>query len=334
MRFSGAIVVALIALVPWLAASQAKAHELRPAYLEITQSDAEAYDVMWKVPARGEYRLSLRPALPPSCSELSPATHEETGSAVVSRWRVRCEGGLAGQSVSIEGLSATYTDVLARIVGLDGSVQTTRITPNMPFLQIEEYRGAAATAQTYFFLGVEHILFGIDHLMFVLALLLLIDGKRALIAAITSFTLAHSTTLAFGALGLAVAPQPPVEALIALSILFVAAEIIRSQRGYRDLSSRYPWLIAFVFGLLHGFGFGGALREIGLPQKDVPLALLTFNLGVEAGQLLFIFVVLAIVAAFGMLVRSRPAWPRTALAYGIGSISAFWFILRLSSFAA
>jgi hydrogenase/urease accessory protein HupE len=334
MRATYAIVCMLAAAFSCLSATPAPAHELRPAFLEITQYDTDAYDVMWKVPARGEFRLSLQLALPPSCTEISPATHEETGSAAVSRWRVRCEGGLAGKPVSVEGLSSTYTDVLARIARLDGTVQTARITPDMPFVEVVENPSALATAQAYFLLGVEHILLGIDHLLFVLALLLLIDNTRTLIATITSFTVAHSITLAFAALGLAAAPQPPVEALIALSILFVAAEIIRAHRGYHDLSGRYPWLIAFIFGLLHGFGFGGALREIGLPQKDVPLALLTFNLGVETGQLLFIFAVLAIVAAFRLIVRTRPTWPRIAAAYGIGSVSAFWFVQRLSTFLA
>ncbi len=191
---------------------------------------------------------------------------------------------------------------------------------------------AANTAWTYFVLGVQHIMQGIDHLLFVLALLLLIRDARTLIATITAFTVAHSITLAFAALGIATAPQPPVEALVALSIVLVASEIIRKHRGYADLSSRYPWIIAFLFGLLHGFGFGGALREIGLPQKDVPLGLLTFNLGVEAGQLIFVALALLAIASLKLLLAIPSERPRLLVAYLIGSLSAVWFVQRVAGF--
>jgi hydrogenase/urease accessory protein HupE len=246
---------------------------------------------------------------------------------------VRCDAGLAGATITIDGLAATYTDVLVRIARADGTTQAARLSPDNPTLEVTESPSSIATATTYFRLGVEHIITGFDHLLFVLALLLLIGNVRTLIETVTSFTVAHSITLAFAALGYSRVPQPPVEALIALSIMFVAAEIIRKQRGRSDLAGAYPWLIAFLFGLLHGFGFGGALREIGLPQKDVPLALFTFNLGVEAGQLMFIAVVLALATALRLIVKTGTQRMRVATAYAIGAVSAFWFVERLAGFA-
>ncbi|BCH29037.1 membrane protein [Mesorhizobium sp. L-8-10] len=285
----------------------AGAHELRPAYLEILETEPETYSILWKVPARGEFRLSLHVRMPESCAETEAPVTAIADAASTSRWRVRCPGGLAGRTIVIDGLVATYTDALARIVRADGTVQTQRLTPDFPELTVVAAPTSGDTARTYFLLGVEHIMLGLDHLLFVLALLLLIGSPRRLVATITAFTVAHSVTLAFAALGLARAPQAPVEALVALSIVPVAAEIVLKQRGRSDLSSRYPWVIAFVFGLLHGFGFGGALAEIGLPQKDVPLALLTFNLGVEAGQLVFVMLALAAIGSLKLLLAIPPA---------------------------
>lgn len=326
--------VALLAALVLLSfgAFSARAHELRPAFLELTETGPETYDVLWKMPARGEAVLPLSVALPGNCTETAPRTTELTGMAVVSRWHIACVDGLAGKELGINGLISTYTDAIVRIAHMNGAVQSVRLTPDAPAVTIDETPTAWDTALTYFYLGVEHILFGFDHLLFVLALLLLIRNLATLIKTITAFTVAHSITLAAAALGWAHAPQPPVEAAIALSIVVVASEVVRSSRGRTDLSIRYPWLIAFLFGLLHGFGFGGALREIGLPQSDVPLALLTFNLGVEAGQLLFVAVVLAVLAIVRTVVRLSLAPARVAVAYGIGGIAAFWFIERLATF--
>lgn len=271
------LAVALLGLL-----REANAHELRPAFLELIETAPDIFDVLWKVPARGEAWLALDASLPENCTETGPRTVSATGDAVTSRWSITCAGGLAGRTVVIGGLTATYTDVLLRIENTDGVQQSARLTPDSPGYVVLAAPSTWDTARTYFLLGVEHILLGVDHLLFVLALLLLIRNVRTLIETITAFTVAHSITLAAAALGWANAPQPPVEAAIALSIVVVASEIVRSDRGASDISIRYPWLIAFAFGLLHGFAFGGALRDIGLPQKDVPLALLTFNLGVEA----------------------------------------------------
>jgi hydrogenase/urease accessory protein HupE len=324
--------LALLVILCGMGIGCAGAHELRPAYLEILETEPETYAILWKVPARGEYRLSLHVRLPETCAETRAPVTTIADAASTSRWRVHCPGGLAGRTILIDGLVATYTDALARIVRADGTVQTQRLTPDFPELIVVASPTSLDTARTYFLLGVEHIMLGFDHLLFVVALLLLIGEPRRLVGAITAFTVAHSITLAFAALGLARASQAPVEALVALSIVLVASEIVLKQRGRSDLSSRYPWIIAFFFGLLHGFGFGGALSEIGLPQRDVVPALLTFNLGVEAGQLVFVVLTLAAIGSLKLLLAIPPDRPRLVIAYVIGSLSAAWFVQRVVGF--
>jgi hydrogenase/urease accessory protein HupE len=319
----------------------ANAHEVRPGYLEVRQVEAEAFDVLWKVPAKGEYRLRLHARMPSECAG-APNHGSFAGGAFVERWRATCPGGLAGRSIDIEGLSATRTDVLARIEWSDGTTQAVRLTPEQTSFVAQAAPGALAVAKTYFVLGVEHILLGIDHLLFVLGLLFLVGNWKRLVATVTAFTVAHSITLAAATLGLVHVAQGPVEAIIALSIMFVAAEIIHGTHGHPRLATRAPWLVAFVFGLLHGFGFAGALREIGLPQKDVPLALLFFNLGVEIGQLLFVAAVVVVFSVLTRLVRQRGSqargpWQsesllRTPVAYAIGSAAAFWTVQRVVGF--
>jgi hydrogenase/urease accessory protein HupE len=187
-------------------------------------------------------------------------------------------------------------------------------------------------AWTYLGLGVEHILLGIDHLLFVLALLFLVQGWRRVIITITAFTVAHSITLAAATLGLVHVPQAPVEASIALSIVFVATEIVRSRMGRVSVAERWPWVIAFVFGLLHGFGFAGALREVGMPEDAIPLALLCFNIGVEVGQLLFIAAVMGIVTLLRRSAITIPAWAWRVPVYTIGTLAMYWTIERVAGF--
>lgn len=323
MRLVCALVLAL--LLP----SEGASHELRPGFLEIKQTGAEAYDLRFKVPARGDMRLGLYVRLPAECAETAPPRTERAGNALLERLAVRCPGGLAGQSVSVDGLSGTFTDVVVRVESENGTVQAARLTPDAPSFIVAAAPTWIDTAWTYFLLGVEHILLGIDHLLFVLALLLLVRDVRMLIKVITAFTVAHSITLALAALGWAHIPQAPVEAVIALSIMFIAAEIARQSGPENDFTKRAPWVVAFAFGLLHGLGFGGALKEIGLPQSDVPLALLTFNLGVEAGQLMFVFAVLALKAIVDRFVPIKTPWIRTVTGYAIGSLAAVWFVERV-----
>jgi hydrogenase/urease accessory protein HupE len=313
-----------------LAAPLAEAHEVRPGYLELRQTDAEAFDVLWKVPARGGRRLALEVRLPEASQPVSPTLTSELSGAYADRWSVRCPGGLAGQRIEIAGLPQTVTDVLVRIEWADGTTQIERLTPASPSCQVAVKPSASATAATYLVLGVEHILLGVDHLLFVLALLLLVEGWRKLLGTITAFTVAHSVTLGLASLGLVHVPPRPVEAVIALSVVFLAAEILRQQRGLPGLTQRQPWVAAFAFGLLHGLGFAGALSEVGLPAHAIPLALLTFNVGVELGQIAFVAVALG---ALRLLTgRERPARLAQIVAYAIGALATFWLLERTTSF--
>lgn len=314
-------------------ASSVSAHEVRPAYLELTQTGAETYDVLWKVPARGEdQRLALYVEFPRGSVNITPPHRSLVNQAFTERWTLKREGGLASKVVRIAGLEATLTDVLVRVQHLDGSTQVTRLTPAAPSFVVAAAPRAMEVAGTYLRLGVEHILLGIDHLLFVLALLILVQGTRRLVATITAFTLAHSLTLAGATLGFVHVPGPPVEAAIALSIMFVAAEIIHGRHG-AGLTRRCPWIVAFTFGLLHGFGFAGALSEVGLPQTAIPIALLCFNVGVELGQLLFIGSVVCVIAAANWIARrvgiALPGWGWRVPPYAIGAVAAFWLVQRV-----
>jgi len=319
----------------------AVAHEVRPGYLEIREVAGDRYDIVWKVPARGEYRLSMYVRLPEGCTG-APAHGTFVGAAFVEKWQATCPDGLVGKTVTIDGLSATRTDVLARVERLDGTTQAVRLTPEQTSFEVTAAPSALQVTKTYLVLGIEHILGGIDHLLFVLGLLFLVSNWRRLVATVTAFTVAHSITLAAATLGLVHVAQAPVEATIALSVMFVAAEIIHAARGRAGLAARAPWIVAFVFGLLHGFGFAGALKEVGLPEKDIPLALLFFNVGVEIGQLLFIAVVVALLSLIAWLLSrggrsDRSPWHaetliRTPVAYLIGSVSAFWVVQRVLAF--
>jgi hypothetical protein len=327
-RLPGFLAFALMVLSPF----SASAHEVRPAYLELRELDAEQFDVLWKVPARGEMRLSLDVRLPEACVEPAPRARTDAGGAVTERFRVRCAGGLVGRTIAIEGLEGTLTDALVRVERADGATQVVRLTPTAPRFVLEAAPGAGDVAATYLVLGVEHIALGIDHLLFVLGLLLLVEGRRRLVGTITAFTVAHSVTLAASTLGWVRLAQQPVEAVIALSIVFVAGEIAHEERGRAGLTPRWPWLVAASFGLLHGFGFAGALREVGLPEAAIPLALLFFNVGVEVGQLGFIALVLVVAAVARRLRVPEPSWARRVPAYGIGSLAAYWTLERVAGF--
>ena len=314
-------------------ATVTQAHESRPAYLEVNETQPAVFDVLWRRPARGDMALSMQPVFPAHCETSGQRARYPRPDAMVERWTIDCGNtGLVGHDIRIEGLQTTLTDVLVRLSFADGITHTEVLRPNRTAFTIEGAPSKWAVSASYFRLGVEHILGGIDHLLFVLALLLIVDGTRRLVATITAFTVAHSLTLAGATLGWVHVPQQPVEAVIALSILFVAGEIIHVRRGLASITRRWPWVVAFVFGLLHGFGFAGALSEVGLPQKEIPLALLTFNVGVEAGQILFILAVIACIALFKRYVKSSLPWGVPVTAYGIGGMSAFWLIERVSGF--
>lgn len=322
----------LLAALFILLISPAAGHEIRPAYLQLDETAPGQFTVLWKVPAAGDRRLGLFVQFPEECKKLTePVTTIESG-AHSQRWKISCEGNLKGKAMFVDGLRTSMTDVLARITWADGTHEVTRLTPERPAFTLKGTQGSLQVAWTYFLLGIEHILGGFDHLLFVLALILLIRERWMLVKTITAFTMAHSITLAGAALGYFSLPQRPVEATIALSIAFVASELVKMAPGERRLSEAYPWVVAFTFGLLHGFGFAGALKEIGLPQKDVPLALLTFNVGVETGQLMFVAAVLLTCAAFRSLTNLPLARARTAAGYAIGTAASVWFLSRMAAF--
>jgi hydrogenase/urease accessory protein HupE len=305
--------------------------EVRPAYLELVERGSDVYDVVWKVPDNPLAQLTV--ALPDNCSPTSPTRERHSNGASSFSWSVRCDNGLSGSQIRVAGLESISTDVLMRLRWLDESWLTARLVPSAPSFTFPARGTGTSIASTYLWLGVEHILLGFDHLLFVFGLLLIVGNAKQLVVTITSFTLAHSVTLVLATVGFVNMPQQPVEAIIALSIVFLAVEVSRKQRGIEGLASRFPWVVAFLFGLLHGFGFAGALSEIGLPQASIPLALVFFNVGVECGQLLF-------VGAMFLLWRGLKAMRKTivmshlqtASTYAIGGVASFWLIERVASF--
>ncbi|HEY0939743.1 MAG TPA: HupE/UreJ family protein [Steroidobacter sp.] len=306
----------------------AAAHEVRPAFLQIREVEPSTYDVLWKTPAQGDLRLALNVILPSECRGLGTPRATLVNAAAIEHQRTICAGGLASKQIAFENLASTLTDVIVRFEPIDGSPSMLRVNGAAPLVVIPSQQSMSEIAWSYVWFGVEHILLGFDHLLFVLCLLMLVGDFKRLLGAITAFTVAHSITLAgttFGWLRLASAP---VEACIALSIAFIAAEIIKTRVGRASMTQRLPWIAAFGFGLLHGFGFASALRDIGLPDDAVPLALLSFNVGVEAGQILFVAVVLAVVFLWRRYMPRPPAWAWRAPPYIAGIAASFWFIER------
>jgi hydrogenase/urease accessory protein HupE len=326
------LVQGLFVVLVFILPARGFAHELRPAYLELREIQPGVFDVLWKTPMRGELQLSLEPEFSGRTETVGPVATHLTGDAAVESWRFRTEGPLHGRSVRIRGLETTVTDALVRIEFADGTSWVTRLTPQAPLAWIPTRQTAGSVALVYLRLGVEHILTGIDHLLFVLALLILTGGTWRLVKTATAFTIAHSITLGLATLGFVHVPSRPVEAVIALSIVFVAAEIVHDRQGRGGLTARAPWIVAFTFGLLHGFGFAGALAAVGLPQKHIPVALLFFNVGVEVGQLLFIAAVLTFISAMRRVNVRLPRWAVLVPPYAIGAMAMFWVIQRVAAF--
>lgn len=331
MRWSAAARWTLALLLGGLAFA-ACADVFRPAYLELREAGKGRYEVMWKVPAQEDRRLSMDVRFPAGTVALSSPRTIFIDGAYVERWQVRRQGGLVGQRIRIEGATSGVTDVIVRVERQDGSSQMERLPLDRLEFTVLAPASTSEVAWSYLVLGVEHILGGIDHLLFVLALLLVVHGGKRIVATVTAFTVAHSITLVAATLGWVHVPVPPVEAAIALSVVFVAAEVVHGLRGRPGLTARAPWLVAFAFGLLHGFGFASALAQVGLPQAAIPVALLTFNVGVEVGQLLFVGAVLTVRAS---LARLPVRWPRATpylAPYAIGTLAMFWVIERIGAF--
>jgi hydrogenase/urease accessory protein HupE len=324
------MVATALAILGWIVAGPANAHEIRPALLQITQLDAHHFDILWKQPVNGEVAVHLEPRLSGGLLDSKPAIVSVTPSFALRIWKNVADDRvpLDGQTLKIDGLEHTITDVLVNVTLSDGRSVQEFLKPQRSSVRLDLSARAAPPAGAYLALGVEHILTGIDHLLFVFGLLLLVGRSWALLKTITAFTIAHSVTLAATAFGWIHVRSSVVEALVALSIVVLAVELVRRHQGETGFTSRYPWVIAFLFGLLHGCAFAGALAEVGLPQEHIPLALFLFNVGVEIGQLLFIGVASVVLWGVGRWVSSSPAWARLLVPYAIGCFSSYWFIER------
>ena len=318
---------ALVALF-FCCAPSALAHEARPGYLELRETAPGTYQVLWKQPVEGEMFLHLDPVFPESCSFRSGQGTEMTPGMLLTRGTLTCPGGLAGKTIRVDGLEAALTDVLVRVRHADGRSETHLLRPVFASVTFGAVATTGQRAAAYLRLGIEHILLGVDHLLFVLGLLLIVADRWMLLKTITAFTVAHSLTLAIATLGYASAPVQPLNAAIALSILFLGPEVVRVWRGETSFTIRHPWVVALAFGLLHGFGFASGLTAMGLPRGEIPLALFLFNVGVEVGQLLFVFLVLAMAWSFRQLEIRWPRWAKALPGYAVGTLGAFWTIQR------
>ncbi|MFC4311906.1 HupE/UreJ family protein [Steroidobacter flavus] len=317
--------LALCALLLTGMFSNAQAHEVRPAFLEIKQVEAQRYRIVWKQPTMGEVAVRLIPHLSNGWLERLPEDQYAAAGFLVRTWNIGSSDSLAGTTLSIEGLEYTITDVLVQVEWLDGRKAQTLLRAEEPQLAIESSAGREVTMPVFLNQGIRHILAGVDHLLFVLGLILIVRNRWMLLKAVSAFTVAHSITLALAMLAKVTLPGPLVEALIALSILTLGVEIVRSQRGHAGLTSRYPWAVAFVFGLFHGMGFAGGLADLGFAGRDLVAKLALFNVGVEIGQLGFIATVLLV----GNALLSRQDLGRRAAtmrfaAYVVGIAGAYW----------
>lgn len=315
-----------------------RADEYRPAYLELVQTGEEVFDVLWKVPAKGgNRRLRLKVVFPDDIQTISPVRGSFIARAFVERSTIKREGGLAGARIAINGLERVSLDVLVRIQMLDNTSETARLNSASTWFVVKGSAEFWDVLKTYMIFGITHILGGFDHLLFIACLIFIAGSWRRILVTITGFTLAHSVTLTLGALELLKIPVPPTEAVIALSIVFLAREIAANRRD--TLTWRYPIAVSSCFGLLHGLGFASALREVGLPQTEIPTALLAFNVGVEIGQVLFVTAVILILwllTMIGNIIRLGPVdWQgkiEKPSAYAVGTIAMFWTVERIAGF--
>jgi len=312
-------------------AARALAHEARPAYLGVKETAPGRYDLLCRTPVLSGMRLPVLLQVPSGARNVKEPTVQQLTDSLLERRSIDAgPRGLAGQRIEFPGLQATITDVLVRVELLDGRKWTTIVHPSQAWIEIAAPQSRLAVLGSYVVHGIRHIAFGADHLLFVLGLLLIVKDRWALVKTITAFTVAHSITLAIATFGWAEAPVRPLNAAIALSIFFLGPEIVRSWRGETSFTIEHPWVVAFAFGLIHGFGFASALTSAGLPRADLPLALLGFNVGVEIGQVAFVLFVLLLERSFRILEIRWPRWAAALPGYAVGTLGAFWTIQRIA----
>ncbi len=321
--------IAGIALLLLVKFSSAQAHEARPAYLEIKETSPGQFSVLWRTPVLAGMQLPIVLKLPDSVRNLKEPIVMELADSLVERRTIAAgPKGLAGERIEFPGLQLTITDVFIRVEMLDGRKWTAIARASQPWVEIAAAQSKLQLAGMYLWQGWRHILFGVDHLLFVLGLMLIVKDRWTLLKTITAFTVAHSITLGIATLGYARVPLPPLNTAVALSILFLGPEIVRTWRGETSLAIRYPWVVAFLFGLLHGFGFATGLSTAGMPGAEIPVALLFFNVGVEVGQLFFVLLILGLERSFRTLEIRWPRWAEALPGYTVGGLGAFWTLQR------
>jgi hydrogenase/urease accessory protein HupE len=319
----------LIAGMWLLLAPFCRAHPLMNAYLEMVESNDGTTSVIWRHPSSAATGMNLEPLYPAGVKTVQTLPPQDESGFVREHYLLQGAPRFwSGCAIGLKGTTSGATEVLVRLKLANGQTQVAVLRSPADVFTVPEQAGRGQATAAYFQLGLDHILKGVDHLLFVLGLLILVPKRMMLIKTITAFTVAHSITLAIATLGYASVPLPPLNVAIALSIFYLGPEIVRKQRGNTSLTIEHPWLVAFVFGLLHGFGFASGLTSLGLPQTDIPFALLMFNLGVEFGQLCFVFIILALVHSFNRLEIVWPRWVAALPCYTVGSLGAFWTIQR------
>ena len=328
--FLGGTIVKSTLTVLWVLAflsAQVHADEVRPAYLELKAKPGSGYEIVWKQPVVENRRLPIDPIFPSNCGLEEASPPELARSALLKRWRTGCD--LSKADIEITGLRTSITDVMVRHIDKAGTINTYMVQPEDPVLRL----GSASTDSVgYLMIGIEHLIGGIDHVLFVIGLVLFIRSPWMLLKTITAFTLAHSITLALSILGIVSLPQAPVEAVIALSIVFLARELAQSEEQRSALTRSSPRLMAFAFGLLHGLGFAGVLREIGLPEDALFSSLLLFNVGIEIGQIIVVGILIFALWLWRKVTDGLSLSPRvlnSSAAYVIGSVAMYWSIDRI-----
>ena len=310
-------------------AAPAFAHRLAPALFEIRETNGGGLDVRWKASLLQPTGVDLRPSLPLHCTPLGEPVGSVDGASASLRWTAACgAGGLVGETLRVEGLDGSGIDVILRVELADGRRIQRVLSRGDAAFTVPQRAQRLGVVADFGALGVQHIATGLDHLLFVFGLLLWVHGRRRLVATITAFTVGHSVTLSLAVLGVVAFSARWVEVAIAVSLLVLAAELARPASPAPSTLGRRPWMLALSFGLLHGFGFAGALAEAGLPIGEIPLALFAFNAGIEAGQLAFVAGVLLLRPMVERLAVGSPVWLTRAPVYAMGSLAAYWCFER------